>query len=119
MPPPRTIIVDVEALYAAIASAWQADCVEAACNIETAEETQQAAHGKNLWANAAARSAARHYAELLALGTRYDLERFAGRALTASERIRHQQAVRSLEAAGKVERIGQRIKPTKEGPNDA
>jgi hypothetical protein len=39
-------------------------------------------------------------------GVRYDLPAFAGRSLTPSERLRHQEAIHALEAAGLVQVFG-------------
>lgn len=44
-----------------------------------------------------------------------DLERWAGRLLTASERIRHQEAIRQLDAAGLIDRDGRRVALTAAG----
>jgi hypothetical protein len=50
------------------------------------------------------------------VGVRIDYERFADRGLTASERIRHQQAARKLADDGLVELHGERARRAKLTP---
>lgn len=96
MPPRPSIIVDRIGLLRAIQRAAQDD-------LKAAER----ALGPRPWHGRIGELlAAREVAE--AGWTHYDLQRFVGRDLTPSERIRHQQAIRELEAAGLVELSGVR-----------
>jgi len=113
MPRPKTIIVDDAAVLAAITDAYNGDVAYLASEEAKAFE----AHGTaplneryNRWEAYCDWHKERQRVE--ARGIPYDLPRFAGRDLTPSERIRHQQAVRRLEAAGKVVRNGNCIKPS-------
>jgi hypothetical protein len=115
MPPARTIIVDDNAILAAIVrnftdernlildvlAGLQADyklthAYDTFCRICDLERQLEVIEGE---------------------GIKSDLAHFAGRELTPSWRIRVQQSVRRLEAAGLVARYCTRIKPTEKGIN--
>jgi hypothetical protein len=118
MPRPKTIIVNDPDVLAAVTAAWQADrdqAAEAAANSAAEYEAGGETGRYDRWVNCCA-----FKRELDALdrdGVRYDLARFAGRQLSASERIRWQESIRRLEAAGKVVRHGNSIRPRPEAAN--
>lgn len=87
MPPARTIIVDVDRMLAAVAEVaaeQQAAALSQLVGTMHAEERRPEAIEESQW-------------------VARDLARLAGRLLTASERIRHQQAVRQMAADGLIE----------------
>lgn len=86
MPPQRTLHVDVNKLLATIA---------------THAEAQRAATRERLSVDSFGPDVARDLVDQARWAPR-DLTWLAGRPLTASERIRHQQAMRKLEADGLV-----------------
>jgi len=107
---PRTIIVDEIAILRGIAAAEKREISD--IKAEIAAEVRD---GRG-WAT----SRLHHELELVQeLGPQYDLRAFVGRLLTPSERIRHQQAIRSMADRGLVMTFGDvkamRVMVTREG----
>ena len=108
----RSIIIDCSALLTAIAS----DICDDVAAID-AELSQLQGDGNTAWTPFGYRS---HRSYLLRLredsfSVEQNLSRWAGRPLTDSERIRHQQAVRQLEADGLIVRDGRQVSLTPAG----
>src|SRR5690606_32476916 len=99
---PKTIHVDPLALLRAIGRATRADLERLESEIADLDRRKNAGElGWGAWQED------RHIAifdkeAIERDGVKYDLPRFAGRELSGSERIRHQQAIRQLEAEGLV-----------------
>ena len=109
MPRKRQIIVDDQTILAAIQAAYAADLAELA-RLGAAVTANHCA--ESYWA---VRDFER---QRLGDAIRCDLARFWGRQPTPSERIRLQECIRRLEAAGKVERSTIYIRPVTEAqPN--
>lgn len=108
MPRPKTIIIDDAVILAAIQAAYEADRAELA--------RLEAAYAANR--NCETSAALREFEYLHRWGDfiRSDLARFWGKQPTGSERIRLQECIRRLEAAGKVERSTIYIRPVQAPP---
>lgn len=112
MPRPKTIIVNDPDVLASITAAWREDCGYWAA--EAAKASRDHARGGSdgrydRWVTFCGYKRERDACKYV--GIRYDLTRFAGRPLTPSERIRWQESIRRLEAAGRVVRTGNNIMP--------
>jgi hypothetical protein len=95
---PKTIYVDADEMLTAIHVHYESDLAEA---IE-AEESMDGSFGSHV-------NAARwERRQLEDGGLQIDFERFAQRGLTPSERIRHQECLRSLEHRGLVSIYGRK-----------
>jgi hypothetical protein len=118
MPRKATIIVNDSDVLAAITDAYRADCEALDAEIAAAQAeydagtTDRSKTYTRLWW-------LRKDREVLAdVGLPYDLARFAGRELTPTERVYWQRSIRRLEAAGKVVRYCNNIRPVLEVPVD-
>lgn len=110
MPRKRSIIVDDQTILAAIQAAYAAD-LEAEARLTAAIAADPTGDGYwDLRIYQQQRNGDR---------IKCDLARFWGRQPTPSERIRLQQCIRRLEAAGKVERSTVYIRPVVEVPANA
>jgi hypothetical protein len=95
---PKTIYVDADQMLAAIHALHESDLAGAIA----AEESMDGSFGSHV-------NAARwERRQLEDIGLPIDFERFAQRALTPSERIRHQECLRGLESAGLVSIYGRK-----------
>jgi hypothetical protein len=109
---PKTIFVDPAAVLTAIGR----EIITAVADIDR-QLSELSGDGGSTWTEYGHRS---HRSYLLcrrqaAAWPEQDLARWAGRPLTDSERIRHQQAVRQLVADGLLERDGRRVTVTPAG----
>lgn len=96
MPPRRTIIVDRDAILAGIKRAVAEDVDNFSAELDAEVAAKNYLTGRLRGALRQAKDG----------WTKYDLPRFVGRELTPSERIRHQEAIRDMEANGLVEIFG-------------
>jgi hypothetical protein len=110
---PRSIHVCPADLLAGIGQAIQSDLAALDAAIQEAEAAYAARRNRydSGWHHLCDLRAWR--GEIERDGVRYNLERFAGRELTASERIRWQQSVRKIEAAGLVAIDGKKARHVK------
>lgn len=108
----QTIFVDDSKLLAAICDAFTGR--RKAVLKAIADHESSGALGGGYW-----QQLQRELREVDCRGIRQDLEAFAGRLLTASERLRWQAAVRRLIEAGKLLRDGTMIRPAPEALADA
>ncbi len=113
MPPKKTILIEPADVLTAIVSAFDGDLQTLDAEIATLRASYAVGRDYNTFCQLARLD--RHRGEIAALGILSDLPRFIGHPLTASERIIAQRCIRSLEAAGHVERCTRRIKPTDAG----
>jgi hypothetical protein len=110
---PKTIIVDPLDVLRGIVATFDADLADIDSKLAAAN-----AAARDFFSNQEAYRIERQRRDIVERGTEYRLERFAGRALTASERIRWQQMIRKLEGDGllAIEGIAaRRVKPTDAG----
>jgi hypothetical protein len=110
---PKTIIVDPLDVLRGIIATFDADVADMDSKLAAAN-----AAASDFYANQEAYRIERQRRDIVERGTEYRLERFAGRALTASERIRWQQTIRQLEGDGLAAIDGvtaRRVKPTDAG----
>ncbi len=114
MPPKKTIIVDPDQLLTAIGDIIMAAIAETQRAIAAHGERHTAKSGMDYLDWSARKQDLEHDQEAAAWAP-CDLRRFAGHDLTPSERIRHQQAIRQLEADGLVIRDRREIGITRAG----
>ena len=110
MPPPRTIVVDRNALLIGIHRHVEDSlyCIDRAQELLGETWRPRCGSGYQPWWTA--RSALSTLRQNIAIGwVRYDLPAFLGRELTDSERTRYNQAVREMEDAELVEIFGKKI----------
>jgi hypothetical protein len=93
---PKTIYVNSDEMLAAIHACHEADLAEAAELVNSTIGTYGSHANAVRW----------DHQRLEQDGLEIDFERFARRALTASERIRHQECLRDLERGGAVRIYG-------------
>lgn len=113
MPPKKSIIVDDEKILAAIRDAYLNDVEAVQKRLAELEAEYELNRDMRLWDRVC--NLRRRLSDCEE-GIRNDLARWWGREPTASERIRLQQCVRRLEAAGLVERSTIYIRPINVSP---
>lgn len=105
---PRTIHIDPHDLLRGVAAAMAADVAALEGEIEAIRAAVKAGEADRFWSVQNIHQIDQTKQALLRWGVAYDLERFTGRSLTASERIRAQQAMRRLHDEGLVDLPGRR-----------